>query len=811
MGNWDVRLINGNYKIENDAPVIFLYGRTKEGQAIVIRYEGFKPYFFVYGDLNEIRTELEGDSRVQSVEDDELEVEGRKEKCARVTVKIPGDVPNFRERLSRCGFRIFASDIVFVNRFVYDKNLESCIRVEGEEIQNDGKTTTGLFVKADGFEKCEPFNPVLKTLSFDIENSVKDSRLFVIGCVVKEGTELRKVAIMSDDERKMIEEFVELVWKEDPDVITGYNIDNYDIPILLKRGEVNGIRDLLISRDLSRIRSKNDRFWTCHGRIVADAWWNAKLEIRPKQETLDHVAKLLFGEGKGDINPAKMDEEWESDRQKVIDYCLKDAELALRILERIGSVKKAMDLATVSKLPVDDVLNGRTSTLIDSILIREADRNGIAVPQTHRGRRGDTDKRIEGGYVHSIQPGLYNWVCVLDFKSMYPSVIISNNICFTTLSPTGEIESPMKGVRFLSKSQRQGILPKVLETLMKDRDDIKRKMASAGTADERKYYDGLQFAIKILMNAVYGVFASSFYRFTDQKIGSSITAFARKNIKDIITELEGDDVVVIYGDTDSVFFQSPEQNLEGALNFGKEVVRRFSKGTMQIELEEILESFFSHGRKKRYVGKVAWPEGVEEILVRGYETRRTDAFDLQSESQMAIFKKILAGETEEAVNLARQLVRNTLEGNVPIEKLVISRTSKERSFYVNPDRMANVQAAEKLQKMGYEFVPGMKVSWIVVDGSGSPQQVEPYISGRKFEHRPDYRYYAHRLATTLSYVTDVFNWDSKSLIQGSQQKSLFDETFEESGRARSRKKGDREKGKKKVKRTDKELKLEDFM
>jgi DNA polymerase I len=347
---------------------------------------------------------------------------------------------------------------------------------------------------------------------------------------------------------------------------------------------------------------------------------------------------------------------------------------------------------------------------------------------------------------------------------------------------------------------------------MKDRDDIKKKMASASTADEKKYYDGLQFAIKILMNAVYGVFASSFYRFTDQKIGSSITAFARKNIKEIIQELESEEIVVIYGDTDSVFFQSPEQNLEGALRYGRGIVKRFSKGTMQIELEEILESFFSHGRKKRYVGKIAWPEGEDEILVRGYETRRTDAFDLQSESQMEIFKKVLAGETEEAVNLARQLVKSTLEGKVPLEKLVISRTSKERSAYVNPDRMANVQAADKLQKMGYEFVPGMKVSWIVVDGSGSPQKVEPYISGRKFEHTPDYNYYAHRLATTLSYVTDVFNWDSRSLIQGSQQKSLFDDTFDESGKGKDRKKkGDKEKGKKKVKKTNKELKLEDFM
>ncbi len=100
----------------------------------------------------------------------------------------------------------------------------------------------------------------------------------------------------------------------------------------------------------------------------------------------------------------------------------------------------------------------------------------------------------------------------------------------------------------------------------------------------------------------------------------------------------------------------------------------------------------------------------------------------------------------------------------------------------------------------------MKVSWIVVNGSKSPQQVEPYISGRSFEHTPDFRYYAHRLATTLSYITDVFNWDEKSLMRGSQQKSLFDDTFDKVEKRRKR-----EKDKKTVKKTDKPLRLEDFM
>lgn len=801
MASWDVRLINGNYLVENNAPVIYLYGKTREGKTIAIRYEGFKPYFFVCGDVQKIKSELEKDARVTNVEEDELVVDGSNEECARITVKIPRDVPGYREKFRSLGYKVFASDIVFVYRFIYSMNLSSCVKVIGEELPADGKTTADIFVKAKKFEECDVFNPQFKILSFDIENSVKDAHLFVIGCIIKDGEELRKETILGD-EKKMIEDFVELIKREDPDVVTGYNIDNYDIPILLNRADEHGIRALNIGRDLSEIRSRNERFWICHGRMVADAWWNAKLEVRPKQETLDHVAKLLLGEGKGDIDPTRMDEEWASNRQKVIDYCLKDAELALRILEKIGSLQKAMDLAAVSKLPVDDVLNGRTSTLIDSILIRKADENKIAVPQTHHKRRGaDEVKRIEGGYVHSIQPGLYNWVCVLDFKAMYPSIIISNNICFTTLSAQGEIESPVKGVRFMSKNQKTGLLPGILESLMKDRDEIKKKMARAKTDEKKKYYDGLQFAVKTLMNAFYGVFASSFYRFTNPKIGASITAFARDNIKSIIDVLKNENIVVIYGDTDSVFFQSPQQNLEQALEFGQKIAERFSKDGITIELRNVLESFFSHGRKKRYVGKVVWPE--EDMLVRGYEIRRTDAFDFQSESLSQVFEKVLGGDSEGAVKLARHLVTDTLEGKAPLDKLVISRTCKDFGSYKNPDVMTNVQAAKKLMKLGYEFVPGMKVSWIVVNGTRSPQEVEPYISGRSFERKPDYKYYANRLAVTLSYVTDVFNWDEKSLVAGTQQVTLFREDFKSERK-------DKEK-KKKVKKTKKPLSLEDFM
>ncbi|GIR28119.1 MAG: hypothetical protein CM15mP42_10690 [Methanobacteriota archaeon] len=133
--------------------------------------------------------------------------------------------------------------------------------------------------------------------------------------------------------------FVSAISKFDPDIITGYNIDGYDLPLLLERADVHRI-DLNFGRDKSKIEQKMQRFWRVEGRVVIDAWWNVKREIRPRQESLNAVAKELLGREKHDVNPKKMDEEWKERPEKVMDYCLEDAKLALEILEHIMVLQK---------------------------------------------------------------------------------------------------------------------------------------------------------------------------------------------------------------------------------------------------------------------------------------------------------------------------------------------------------------------------------------------------------------------------------------------------------------------------------------
>ncbi|HEV2166848.1 MAG TPA: DNA polymerase domain-containing protein, partial [Thermoplasmata archaeon] len=253
-----------------------------------------------------------------------------------------------------------------------------------------------------------------------------------------------------------------------------------------------------------------------------------------------------------------------------------------------------------------------------------------------------------------------------------------------------------------------------------------------------------------------------------------ITSFAREAITSIIRQLEADGNQVVYSDTDSVFVLSPVPSIDGARAFGEQVSKRFTESGVQFEFQSVYEALFSHGAKKRYVGRTVWPK--EELVVRGYETRRTDAFDYQSESLLEVFDLVLRGDTQAAVERARELVRRLKRGEVPVERLVIARSVRAEEEYNESTRdgLPFLRVFKQLKEEGYDVIPGMKVAWIVTDARQSPQSVEPWIEGRPFPKgkEPDFAYYAERVAQTLARVTEVFGWDADRLLDAGHQHKL---------------------------------------
>ena len=851
-----------------------LWCRSKLGHSVLLLVHGFNPYI----EISDPRTNSNSTSpslSLESVSEDWRVVgpplslgnklyEGNERPHWRVFLKEDMMKSKLRSELSAQGWDVTSSDIFLVHRLLMDCDLGPHISFSGEvlwvgerapieitriedadsaserikQLGGAGLYPVDLIMSCNvsDLKRVEPFPTPFVTFSYDLETSVKHNTILCAAAVIDRSGD-RTTHEFIGSEKEIMEGLTRLVRDEDPDFITGYNIDNFDLPRTLERSEENSNsfseqssmfgwgRVPLTNKEIGTKRigrvfpkRQQNRVWRISGRIPLDAWWQARQTLSPQRESLRYVSNLLWPEQgdkqKLDVDASQMDMEWANRPEEVMEYCVRDTILPLDILEKLKSIPRKEALASVSSTTVETASAGTTSQWIDSLVVRLADRNGVAIPMTNRtaGRR----EQIAGGYVHEVEPGVKNWVAVLDFKSMYPSIMISNNICSTTLIRDSNVDSshfvsPITNTRYLSKGERIGLVPLLLQDLMDSRDKYKKAYSQAlenGDEDEAFLNDQLQYAVKILMNSFYGVFASSFYRFTHEKLGASITDWARYNITEIISNLEKDGYDVVYSDTDSIFVctmgedntpaKKPDSGAEllawesakeETIKLGEQLASQFTKEGAELEFETALSAFFSHGAKKRYVGRVIWPR--EELLIRGYEVRRTDSFGILSTTMTEMFELILEGDEEGAIDLAKSVITEVQQGKIPPSDLIVSRSCKGTwdkrygkwvfdKIYANPDSLPYVRAAKERISRGLQFTPGMKVGYIITNSKSSPMEVKAWlvdeIGGEP--PKPDPQYYVNRLAKSLGRITSALNFDESKLKDyaknPSTQKSLFD-------------------------------------
>ena len=258
---YSIRLLNSAYHKENvdgvERAIVYLYGTTKEGEAIAVRTPLLRPYFQVVEATKDIKKRLQKDDNVESIEEEDLWVDGDVRKCTRVYTKSPDNLYKLKEWLKNNDLKLLASDIPFHYRYLYDNDIGGCVSFEGVEVKNH-KFTCKL-IEATSIKECDDFESDFKILSFDIENSIFERTIYCLSFCIKDSSGYIHEETLHGKEFDILNNFVSAVSKFDPDIITGYNIDGYDLPLLVERADVHRI-DLNFGRDKSKIEQKLQRF-----------------------------------------------------------------------------------------------------------------------------------------------------------------------------------------------------------------------------------------------------------------------------------------------------------------------------------------------------------------------------------------------------------------------------------------------------------------------------------------------------------------------------------------------------------------------
>ncbi|MEO1369643.1 MAG: DNA polymerase domain-containing protein, partial [Acidobacteriota bacterium] len=417
-------------------------------------------------------------------------------------------------------------------------------------------------------------------LSIDIETDLRADRLYSIALFgagatevllwSPEGYETPEGAAGFATEKELLEAFVERCRRIDPDVLTGWNVVDFDLRVLSKLGERHGVR-MAIGRGPGALRLRESRSpFSAHeatipGRVVLDGielMRNAF--VRMDSYSLASVSAEVLGEGKlieGDDRGQQITDAFHQDRDLLVRYNLADARLVVDILDKLELVELAVERSRLTGLPIDRV--GGAIAAFDFLYLEELGRRRIAAPSVGHVQAGEANL---GGHVLEPEAGLWHRVMVFDFKSLYPSLIRTFQI-----DPLGLVldaaadEDVIRAPNGAAFRREPGILPRMLDELFPRREAAKRAGNSVAS-----------HAIKILMNSFYGVLGTTACRFYQPLLAGAITAFGREILLWTKWRLEQDGFRVLYGDTDSLFVLSTAADTDAAVAEGRELVVRMN-------------------------------------------------------------------------------------------------------------------------------------------------------------------------------------------------------------------------------------------
>ncbi|MEM7826965.1 MAG: DNA polymerase domain-containing protein [Candidatus Aenigmatarchaeota archaeon] len=763
--------------IQNQKPIIRMFGKTEKNTSACFFYEDFYPYFYVEGKEEEIIEALKDREEVAKIEKSEkfspIGYQKKPINVLKITTKKPEDVARIREflEMKKCVKTIYEADILFKYRFLIDQDICGMDWLEVEAKKIPTKTVKVPSFQITKIKKIKKdTNAALKYLSLDIECLPKDfskpidpkeDPIIMISLAFKpkyrnadslvlvaKSIKDEKLNIVSfKNEEEILKKFLEIVDQFDPDIITGYNIQNFDLPYLIERLKQNKLPQTFGRCNIKPAFTK--KFGALEqcvvpGRVVFDPYQILKMDpwIKFKHYDLNTVAKELLGEEKVDIKYREMEKYWNGDKdqlKKFILYSQKDAELALKLVIDKGLMDKFFELSKISGLLLQDSFGGQ-SIRVEVKMMHEFKKRNILM--LSKPTKTELDKRIAererlgltGAVVLEPKVGLHIKGCtlVLDFTSLYPSIIRTYNISTDTLIKDEKeldenerkyIETPT-GVKFIDPSIYIGTMPKILETLIERRAKIKKEIKKTeGT--KKRILNATQLALKDMSNSFYGYTGFVMARLYLLEIANAITAIGRENLfktKKMIEEKFH--LKVIYADTDSVFLETNITNLDEAKKMGEEISKYVSEalpGCLELKFEKVFRTFLIL-TKKRYAG---WSfeqvnnEWKDQIETKGIETIRRDWCELTSETMNNVLELILKhGDIKKATDYVKEVIRKLKNNEIPLEKLAIVKgITKSISSYKGV--LPHIELAKKLAERHPENPPkiGDRIGFVIIAGN----------------------------------------------------------------------------------------------
>ncbi len=358
-------------------------------------------------------------------------------------------------------------------------------------------------------------------------------------------------------EKELLEKFVETVESVDPDIILGYNSDSFDFPYIRDRAAKLGVHLKLgidgSSPKFTRIGFSNAAM--IRGRVHIDLYSNIRRYMHLARHTLEHVYLELFGEVKLDIPGDEIHLYWDEGGRRLetlFHYSLHDAAAVTRIGERM--LPLSTELTRIVGQPLFDVSRMASGRLVEWYLIRKSFEYGNLVPNKPSPsevtqREG---KHVVGGYVAEPVNGLHENIVYFDFRSLYPSIIISKNISPDSLTRGEDCHiSPEYGHKFLKEPV--GFIPLAIGHILQDRIKIKSRMKESQDDWQLQVLNAQQEALKRLANTFYGLYNHSTFRWYSLKCSESITAWGRDFLKKTMEDAENNGFKPVYADTDGFF------------------------------------------------------------------------------------------------------------------------------------------------------------------------------------------------------------------------------------------------------------------